>query len=379
MKDSNVNQDSYVTVTFLPKSGLFIVLYDMDTLNLYLTKGLYSFLMPPIHGEVGSRSNHYPALADYACGRKDTHVFFFLKRQIIYGGQLDGSDKHGAFYLNGPYCPLGRLTKAPLVWDESIRTRYEGTSQAGVFKVTTSSGEVRERCQPYIIRFQDKMGLRGQTISSDTLYFELGSYPYPLPSNAIQNMSFCTLTPGEVELLIRLVIESPNNVFQESTEAIELDDKPIPFSPEFGISNVREATSESHLEASVLANPSLLPESLRPQKGITRCRQIPISPFKPSQMDRADICYFTDDAIREGTIPNKIIELKNKTAGKNEAIQVVRYVQWLEKILPGEHHLIDISLYAPSFTRNINDYIPREHRNQIKLIPFDGRSRLDNF
>jgi len=362
------------------KSGFFITLYDVDTLNLYLDRGLYSFLMSPTYGKISSRSNHYAALADYSCGINGTHVFFFLKRQIVYGGELFGPEYIAAYYLNGGYCPIGRRSKAPLVWDESVRKRYPATDKPGIFKVTTQNGVV-ERCQPYLIRFEDQLGLHGQAITSDDLYFEIGSkYPYPLPSNAIQGMSFCTLTPGEVDILLTLMKESPENIFKKSPEEIELTQEPNSYKPEYDISNVKEATSESHLEAAVLANPELLPEELRPPKDAVLCRQVPISPFKPSQMDRADITYYTNEPIGDGTIPNTIIELKHRRAGKSEALQVVRYAIWLEKIAPDEFNEISINLFAPSFTRNITDHIPREYANHIKLIPFTrSLKRLKDF
>ncbi|MHA1972457.1 MAG: hypothetical protein ACTSW1_05680 [Candidatus Hodarchaeales archaeon] len=361
------------------KSGFFITLYDVDTLNLYLDRGLYSFLMPPTFGKISSRSNHYAALADYSGGRKGTHVFFFLKRKIVYGGELVGPDNIAAYYLNGEYCPIGRTSRAPLVWDESERECYPATEKHGIFEVITQSG-VKERCQPYLIRFTDRIGLKGQTITSDDLYFELGSYSYPLPSNSIQGMSFCTLTPGEVEVLLSLLKKSNENIYSESIEQIELYAEPLPYKPEYDISNVHEATSESHLEAAVLANQSLLPEQLRPPKESVLCRQVPISPFKPYQMDRADITYYTKESLANGTIPNTIIELKNKKAGKNEALQVVRYARWLEKIVPTLFDQISIYLYAPSFTGNISNYIPREYSTNINLIPFSSPfKRLEDF
>ena len=60
--------------------GLFIALYDEDSLKLYLNKGLYGFLMPPIKESVpSSHSRHYAILADYACSREGAELFFFLK------------------------------------------------------------------------------------------------------------------------------------------------------------------------------------------------------------------------------------------------------------------------------------------------------------
>ena len=48
----------------------------------------------------------------------------------------------------------------------------------------------------------------GKYIVSDDLYFELGKYPYPLPSNSMQGMGFCTLTPGEVSTILKLIDKS---------------------------------------------------------------------------------------------------------------------------------------------------------------------------
>lgn len=330
-------------------------------------------------GIIGPRSNHYPALADYSCGRDGTHVFFFMKRKIVYGEQLFGSKEFGAYYLNGKHFPIGEKANAPIVWDESQRSCYDVTDNPGIF-LRKVQDDKKERCQPYLIRFSDRLGMRGQTISSDELYFELGSYNYPLPSNSIQNMSFCTLTPREVDLLLELMERSPENIFQGTSEKIQLETEPIPFRPEYGITNVEEASTEAHLETSVLANPNLLPLLLRPKEKWTLCRQIPISPFKPSQMDRADIVYFSDEKIREGTIPNTIIELKHRSAGKNEAKQILRYVKWLKKIVPDELERISLYLYAPSFKRNFNDHIPREFSSFINLVPFKQQTgRLEDF
>ena len=51
--------------------GLFIALYDDESLKLYLDKGVYGFLMPPVFTDKpNSRSRHYHILADYACSRE---------------------------------------------------------------------------------------------------------------------------------------------------------------------------------------------------------------------------------------------------------------------------------------------------------------------
>lgn len=361
----------------MPSSGLFVTLYDEDTLNLYLDKGVYGFLMPPVLGEVSSRSRHYAALGDYACAREGTHVLFFLKRKIVYGGQIIGSRSFGAFYLNGPYSPMGRKAEARIYWDESKRDRYAGTDQPGVFEVPG----VGLRCQPYLIIFKDELNLKGRTITSDQLYFELGKYSYPLPSNSISGMGFCTLTPGETDIALSLLTKEPSGRLPGiSSEKLDIEGSPLPFHPRYGILSLKEAftrslfINEAHLEASVLANPNLLPKELRPEKA-TICRQVPVSPFKPYQMDRADICYFREDRIGDGTVPNVVIELKSKQARKNAVEQVERYLQWFYKVLGKNASKISVYLLAPSFAVT-EKLIQQKYRSQVKFIELYNNERI---
>ncbi len=187
------------------QGGLFIALYDEESLKLYLNKGIYGFLMNPIFEDKPSaKSKHYAALADYACSREGSHVFFFIKRKIVYGGKIYGNKDCSSFYLNGNTSPLGRKIDAKLFWDES--ERYVPTEKDGVFKFNG-----KEKSQPFIFQF-DQDDNTGKYIVSDDLYFELGNYPYPLPSNSMQGMSFCTLTPGEVDVLVKLISENGQNI-----------------------------------------------------------------------------------------------------------------------------------------------------------------------
>ena len=102
--------------------GLFIALYDEKSLELYLDKGVYGFLMTPVMTQKPTaQSKHYAILADYACSREGTDVFFFLKRKIVYGGKIYGNKEVGSFYINGLNSPLGRKAEANLFWDESSR------------------------------------------------------------------------------------------------------------------------------------------------------------------------------------------------------------------------------------------------------------------
>ncbi|MGF3584329.1 MAG: hypothetical protein ACQXXD_01240 [Thermoplasmatota archaeon] len=366
----------------MPASGLFITLYDEDTLRLYLDKGIYGFHQNPCKEKMDPRDRHYNALADYACAREGTHVFFFLKRMIIYGGQIIGSKKYGSYYLNGPYSAMGKRANAPVVWDESKRSIYQSTGKPGIF-IVPKVDKKKEKCQPYLLRFKDRLNLKGNWITSDDLYFALGSYPYPLPTNSIQNMSFCTMTPGETEIALSLLRESEKRYTEKGHDEISLTGEPILFDPKFGTQNLIEALkqswfiNEAQLEASIISNPYLLPKKVRPNENDTICRQIPISPFKPNQMDRADICYYSEKSIREGTIPNTIIELKLNRTGKGAIEQVERYMKWLHKCL-GEQtaSLIKVYVCAPSFTSIAFKSIPREYAHQIELISFEDTDLL---
>lgn len=355
----------------ITRSGVFVVLYDVDTLKLYLQKGVYGFLMPPIYESVGQKSRHYHALGDYACIREGTHIFFFLKRRIIYGGQALGSKKYGSFYINGRYSPLGKSINADLYWDESRRVRYTPTDRPGVFTVPKMRGE---KCQPYIIRFRDKIGIKGKAITSDQLYFELGKYSYPLPTNTISGMGFCTMTPGEVDIALNLLKNEATFYYQsQSTERIEFRGNPLPFEPRYGFSDIKEgmriAINEAHLEAMILANPELLPKDIRPDINSILCRQVPMSPFKPPQwIDKANICIYGEPYINNGTLPNKIIELKTRTVGKADLEQVTKYLKWLYMILKDGASKIEVYLCGPSCKPNIDQSIPEEYKSQIKII-----------
>jgi hypothetical protein len=349
-------------------SGVFITLYDQETLKLYLEKGIYGFLMSP-ENQDSPYSKHYNALADYSCLRKGHHVFFFLRRKIVYGGQICGYGNYAAFFLNGKNSAMGSAASARLGWDEGTRDIYHATDTEGVFLVN----DIGERCQPYLIRFEDKLGLKGKYIFSDDLYWKLGDYAFPLPSNSIQGMGFCILTPVEAQIAIGLLQSNPRGIIDPvSDESIVISSNLTPFTPAVsGINNLCDAcsenlfTNEAHLEATITANPMLLPENMRPGSDEVICRQIPISPFKPANMDRADICYFSE-SFSSGALPTTIIELKNRTADQNSVKQITRYLDWIYRISGQENAgKVKAFVLAPNFRGNIT--IP-DYSDQIELI-----------
>lgn len=361
------------------EGGLFVALYDNDALSLYLQHGIYGFIMKPQYAKPSAQSRHYAVLADYACTREGMHVFFFLKRRIVYAGQITGNPDIGSFYLNGKTSPLGKEARAQLFWDES--GRYVATAEEGVFLVSEREGDSRARCQPFIIKFEDRLGLAGKSISSDDLYFELGGFAYPLPSNSMQDMGFCTLTPGEATVALRLMEVTPERFRRERVEYSGFrNGEQVLFSRDLGIRNLQMAAAsaafvnESHVEFSIISNPQLLPADLRPSDHDVICRQVPISPFKPFQMDRADVCYYDmNRPISDGTLPNRIIELKKDPVRPHAIEQTDRYLRWLRRIAtPDNFAEIRAYVLAPSFSNSALAYRP-EHERQISLVSFSGQ------
>lgn len=348
--------------------GLFITLYDEKTLTLYLKYGIYGFLMPPVMTPKPSpRSRHYHALADYACSREGTHIFFFLKRKIIYGGTVKGNTNIASFYLNGKTSPLGRKASAELFWDESVR--YTPTNQDGIFMVRGN-----KRSQPFILQFNKISDLTGKWIPSDDLYFELGKYPYPLPSNTIQGMSFCTLTPGETQTLLGLVGKSEEYLNVLCNENMIIGVNQQLFESRFIDENLYQ--NEAHLEFSLLSDLERI-RQLLPCDSYILCRQVPISPFKPFNMDRADIClYSLSNHIENGTIPNVIIELKNKKSNYRDYEQMVKYLNWLSRIT-GQKDFQKILpiIVAPEFNIKRNK-IDLKYENKIIMYSLNSNSKF---
>lgn len=344
--------------------GLFIALYDEESLKLYLNRGLYGFLMKPVMTpKPTAQSRYYAVLADYACSREGTDVFFFLKRRIVYGGKIYGNKSIGSFYLNGQTSPLGRKADANLFWDESKREKYIATETPGVFRLEKNGGQ---KAQPFMFQFYTNEKT-GKYITSDDLYFELGKYPYPLPSNSMQNMGFCTLTPGEVATLAKLIDESTDKYDLSDVEDISKQGEETAFRK--GLASVDDdLVNEAQLEFTILS--SLEPFAKFLNDDYVLCRQVPISPFKPSEMDRADIClYSMNRPIKNGTVPNVVIELKKDKATSSAYEQVTRYLKWLEAITNRqEFSQIKGYIIAPEIGRIRKSNVDTRYENKIKMF-----------
>ncbi len=347
------------------RGGMFVTLYDENTLKLYLNKGLYGFLMKPASlNTVTSHSKHYAVLADYACSRDGTDLFFFLKRKIVYGGKIYGNRDCASFYINGQNSPLGQQIEANLFWDES--SRYTPTATPGIFKVNGT-----DKAQPFIFQFAQNENT-GKYIISDDLYFNLGKkYPYPLPSNSMQGMSFCTLTPGEVDELSSLLEQSNKSIDFTECDNIEKSGAERLFDNTLvDIGSV--FINEAQMEFTILSSLTPLHELF--ENNYILCRQVPISPFKPMDMDRADIClYSLDSPIKEGTIPNIVIELKKGKTNYNAYNQTVRYLSWLEMITNEEEFdQIKAFVIANSFSPIKRSKIDTRFEDKIKIFSIDS-------
>ena len=369
-------------------NGLFITLADEASLALYLQEGVLSqHQRTEMTDDIHHSSNHYKILADYACAREGTHVFFFRDRTIYYGGQVvSGTDDStiGAFWINGKTSPMGRKADAGLGWDES--ERYGGSN--GVFE-RSGRNEPREMAQSFLLKFDTEVNDAGAYIRSDDLYFELGDYPFPLKSNTIRGRGFCPMGPGETRRLLAQIEHSDQKYSPDDTVDIPdvtLDDSAIePFRPAYGIDKVKRAnlTSEAHLEAAVIANPSLLPDELAPSDHWSIVRQAPISPLKPMQIDHIDICYY-DTEFEDGMYPTQVLELKYTEPDDPE--QIRRYREATDKM--ADHHLkadpddIAVGMFSPTYGDDFSsldrDAIERIQFHQFEesplIPPFAGKN-----
>ena len=126
----------------------------------------------------------------------------------------------------------------------------------------------------------------------------------------MQKSGFCTLTPGEVCCLLDLISNSTDTInYNNITPEIKKNGNPETKFDKKLISLNDSFINEAQLEFTILS-------SLEPFKSFLTddyilCRQVPICPFKPMNMDRADIClYSTTNPIADATIPNVIKEQK---------------------------------------------------------------------
>lgn len=93
-------------------------------------------------------------------------------------------------------------------------------------------------------------------------------------------------------------------------------------------------------------------------------------------MDRADIClYSLTNPIKNGTIPNVIIELKKDVGNKAAYEQVERYLKWVKNITtPEEYARVKAYIIAPRITRIRRTSVSAEYRDKILMYSISTNS-----
>ena len=346
--------------------GFFIMINDANAmqknLRTCLNKGFYGFLMNAAYDKNRSRTLQIPysVLADYACCKEGTHIFLFSKRTITYGGVVTKSNgDEPVFYLNGN----NRLISEEMDIERYINMdelyKDNLTDEEGIYELSGRFGK-QLKSMPFVIEFDNKTELSGKQILVDELYFELGKHNFPLPSNSIQGKGMCTLTPYETNLLLKLIDEKGTmieniNDNEITYPKIEPEKKKI-FTNQFIIERLEkeEWNLEAELEFLLISTGKKIKEIV-PEGNYITTRQIPLCPFKPENLDYADIClYDLNKKIKEGAIPNIVIELKKDYANYNAYDQVNKYLRWLEQITTSsEFELINAYIVAKEF-KSIN-------------------------
>ena len=373
--------------------GFFIMINDarktQDNLRACLNKGFYGFLMKNIYDLENTRQLMTPfsVLADYACCKQGTHVFLFSKRTITYGGVVAKNNGDSpVFYLNGPTNLFGNKIDVERYVDLDNIYPNNLTDEEGIYEIEGRYGKQLKGI-PFIIEFNNKTELSGKQIPVDELYFTLGKFNFPLPSNAIQGKGMCTLTPYETNTLLKLIYEKGKMIeplkLTNPTTKIDHSKKTI-FSNKLIIERFenKKWSVEAELEFLLLAIETKLNDIL-PEGKYVKTRQVPLCPFKPQNLDYADIClYDLENPIKEGSLPNIIIELKKDSADYNAYNQVNKYLRWLEQITTkSEFELINAYIIAKTFN-SIDDRILNKkgislkYKDKIKFYSLNNNKFL---
>ena len=189
-------------------------------------------------------------------------------------------------------------------------------------------------------------------------------------------MGVCTLTPGEVKTLNELISQSDKKIEFEGLGEIDKKGEETVFNDGL-ISLDEDLVNEAQLEFTILA--SLEPFADFLTDDYVLCRQVPISPFKPSEMDRADIClYSMNSPIKNGTVPNVVIELKKERATKPAYEQVTRYLKWLEAITDKEDfEKVSVYIIAPQIGRIRKSAVDLKYQNKIRMYSIENEDFVE--
>lgn len=345
----------------MPSGGVIIRIKNEDVIPLYLAFGVYGQkLRIGTDGEPNPET-YLRALADHACVRGGDHLFFRCGGRFYYGGRVDGPTEHAAFVLNGPRGLLGKRAEAPLVWNESVWEALEPPAREGL-----DSAVRPPVCQPFLLRFRDWFHLRGRWIDEYRYYLALGDYNYLLPSTHDPS-GMTSISPGETDVLLRLLSKEADGELDPPDDVpFNLRDEPTPYEPALG-PKLEGARSRDGLIAAVLANPQKLPWWARP-RGAGIARDVPISPYRRRNVETADIAYYSERRVREGTVPDRLFYLDTEPAGEQLSRRIKCQYQWLEQLLGDDIHEIAFVAGSHAGTSEFYQDLPDRLRASIKEL-----------
>lgn len=333
----------------MPNGGVVISVKDEDNIPVYLSSGVYGLklrLGPPDDPNLGP---YVRALEAYASCRRDDHVFFHTGDRFVYAGRVRGSDRYGAFHLNGRRGFLGRRAAAPLVWGGTAPGPLGTHSQDS----TDITGRRRISC-PFLLRFGDYLGLAGRWVDGHSVYLSLGDYPHLLPITWTRSRMI-SISPGETKRLLSLFVEDSAGCLPAVAEMdSSVSDEAVPYDPRYG-PNYQGANTTEGLTAALLAHPFQLP-SLRPPAHAVIAHQVPISPYRPSDVPTVDVAWYTDQSPRDGTIPDVLLFVSVEPAGLDLARRIERQHAWLERLI-GAVGDVEIKAVAPEFTHEFGESV----------------------
>lgn len=306
----------------MPRGGLVITVSNEAVIPRYIAAGVYGPKLRYWRDEDPNLTEYVRVLAAIASCREGDHVFFHSRGRFVYGGRVRGSDTHGAFFLNGRRGFLGRRADAPLVWDESDWAQQEPPALKRLDPARRAAV-----IQPFLLRFDDELGLAGRWADEDSLYFGLRSYPYMLPTNW-PSSKLVSVSPGEAELLLSLLSESPSARYgHDDVGDVELADEPEPYESQHGPRALGAMTVDDLL-AALLANPRQLPPVIPPREAAL-CHHVPISPYRPRDVPTADIAWYSDSRLNDGTVPDGLVYLDAESAGADLRRRIDAQHAWL--------------------------------------------------
>jgi len=326
----------------MPTGGVIIKIRNESTIPRFLASGFYGPAMRVGPDGEPDAARYLDALIEMAAGRRGDHVFFRTQNRFVYGGQLRGASDHAAISLNGRRGLLGKRANAPCVIPESGVEPSEPPRFEGL-----DSARQTRRCRPLFVRFRDELGLAGRWIDEYELYFALGDYAYLLPTTWM-NTGMVAISPGETNRLIELVRDDPSGVIgHDENDVIDRCEEPIPHDPDYGPDLLGARTQEGLL-AAALADPSQLSVGL-PPRGASIAQRVPISPFRPRDVEFADVGWYTGRSINGGTLPDVLLYLDDEPAGAALRHRIDIQQAWLERLLGDGARAIDRFVAAPAF------------------------------